>query len=119
MEGIIKLDETVYTELNEIIQEEVVEEQNLAMMGMLSRIGIQEGAPFNPHAAREGLAQAYTVCTQTRQGGALGQRTPPSARPTPVPAASANRIDLERTPSCESRRAMRDLPMLYGTELEC
>ena len=51
MEGIIKLDESVYTELNEIIQEEVVEEQNLAMMGMLSRIGIQKGSPFKPDAA--------------------------------------------------------------------
>jgi hypothetical protein len=51
MEGIIKLDESAYTELNEIIQEEVVEEQNLAMMGLLKSIGIEKGAPFNPDAA--------------------------------------------------------------------
>ncbi len=59
MEGIIKLDETVYSELNEIIQEEVVEEQNLAMMGMLNSIGIRKGSPFNPNAAmREIFAAA-------------------------------------------------------------
>src|SRR5210317_2327486 len=41
MEGTPVLDETIYAELDEIIQEEVVEEQNLAMMGMLNSIGIQ------------------------------------------------------------------------------
>ena len=50
MEGTPVLDETIYTELNEIIQEEIVEEQNLAMMGMLNRIGIQKGKPFRPNA---------------------------------------------------------------------
>lgn len=50
MEGTPVLDETIYAELNEIIQEEVVEEQNLAMMGMLNRIGIQKGKPFKPDA---------------------------------------------------------------------
>ena len=48
MEGTPVLDETIYTELHEIIQEEVVEEQNLAMMGMLNKIGIQKGQPFEP-----------------------------------------------------------------------
>jgi hypothetical protein len=50
MEGTPVLDETIYAELNEIIQEEVVEEQNLAMMGMLNSIGIQKGKPFKPDA---------------------------------------------------------------------
>jgi hypothetical protein len=50
MEGTPVLDETIYAELHGIIQEEVVEEQNLAMMGMLSRIGIQKGKPFKPDA---------------------------------------------------------------------
>jgi hypothetical protein len=48
MEGTPVLDETIYAELNEIIQEEVVEDQNLAMMGLLNRIGIQKGKPFKP-----------------------------------------------------------------------
>ena len=43
MEGTPVLDETIYAELDEIIQEEVVEEQNLAMMGMLKSIGIRKG----------------------------------------------------------------------------
>lgn len=50
MEGTPILDETVYSELNEIIQEEVVEETNLAMMGLLNHIGIRKGMPFQPDA---------------------------------------------------------------------
>ncbi len=50
MEGTPVMDETIYAELHEIIQEEVVEEQNLAMMGMLNKIGIQKGKPFKPDA---------------------------------------------------------------------
>ena len=50
MEGTPVLDETIYGELNEIIQVEVVEEQNLAMMGLLNKIGIQKGKPFKPDA---------------------------------------------------------------------
>ena len=50
MEGTPVLDENIYSELNDIIQEEVVEEQNLAMMGLLNAIGIQKGKPFEPDA---------------------------------------------------------------------
>ena len=46
----VRTDKTIYAELHEIIQEEVVEEQNKAMMGLLSRIGIQKGKPFKPDA---------------------------------------------------------------------
>lgn len=48
MEGTPKLDKTIYAEMDEIIQEEVVEKQNLAIMGLLSHIGIQKGKRFNP-----------------------------------------------------------------------
>lgn len=48
MEGTPVLDETIYAELNEIIQEEIVEPQNLAMMGLLNSIGIQKGKAFEP-----------------------------------------------------------------------
>jgi hypothetical protein len=50
MEGTPVLDENIFSELNDIIQEEVVEEQNLAMMGLLNAIGIQKGKPFEPDA---------------------------------------------------------------------
>jgi len=50
MEGTPVLDESIYAELNEIIQEEVVEEQNMVMMGMLNSIGIQKGKAFKPDA---------------------------------------------------------------------
>ncbi len=55
MEGIPVLNENIYTELNEIIQEEPVEDQNLAMMGMLHSIGIVKGKPFAPDARAKKL----------------------------------------------------------------
>jgi len=58
MEGTPKLDRTIYSELHEIIQEEVVEEQNLAMMGLLSQIGIQKGKPFKPDVKTEEIYEA-------------------------------------------------------------
>jgi len=58
MEGTPVLDETIYAELNEIIQEEPVEEQNLAIMGMLKNIGIQKGKPFAPDSKSK---QLYAV----------------------------------------------------------
>ena len=50
MEGTPVLDETIYKNLHSIIQEEVVDDQNLAMMGLLARIGIKKGEPFKPGA---------------------------------------------------------------------
>jgi hypothetical protein len=44
------LDGGVYAEMHEILQEEVVEEQNLAMMGLLKNIGIEKDKPFAPDA---------------------------------------------------------------------
>ena len=65
MEGTPVLDETIYSELNEIIQEEVVEEQNKAMMGLLNEIGIQKGKPFKPDAkAKEIYATAAPEALQ-------------------------------------------------------
>ena len=48
MEGTPVLDETIFSEINEIIQDEVIEEQNIAMMGLINTIGIQKGKPFAP-----------------------------------------------------------------------
>jgi len=44
------LDRSIYKEIDEMIQEEVVEEQSLAMMGLLARIGIRKGEPYEPDA---------------------------------------------------------------------
>jgi len=65
MEGTPVMDETIYSELNQIIQEELVEEQNKAMMGLLNNIGIQKGKPFKPDAkAREIYAAAAPEALQ-------------------------------------------------------
>ena len=42
------LDKTIYREIHEIIEEEPVETYNLAMMGLLAKIGICKGQPFKP-----------------------------------------------------------------------
>jgi hypothetical protein len=52
------LDGNVYAKLHEIIQEETIEEQNLAMMGLLRRIGIQKGVPFKPGAKAKAIYAA-------------------------------------------------------------
>jgi hypothetical protein len=65
MEGTPVMDETIYSELNEIIQEELVEEQNKAMMGLLNKIGIQKSKPFNPDSkAKEIYAAAAPEALQ-------------------------------------------------------
>ena len=50
MEGTPILDGSIYEKLHSFIQEERVEEQNLAMMGLLARVGIKKGEPFEPSA---------------------------------------------------------------------
>ena len=49
------LDGGVFAEIHQIIQEEVVEEQNLAMMGMLAQLGIKQGEPFQPNAESQAV----------------------------------------------------------------
>jgi hypothetical protein len=44
------LDEAIYQEIHEMINEEPVEAQNLAMMGLLYKVGIRKGEPFAPSA---------------------------------------------------------------------
>ena len=50
IEGTPAIDSSTYKKLDEMIQEEKIEDQNLAMMGMLAQIGIKKGVPFNPSA---------------------------------------------------------------------
>ena len=49
------LDGNIYKEIHEIIEEEPVEDQNLAMMGLLARIGIKKGEPYNPDAKLQAI----------------------------------------------------------------
>jgi hypothetical protein len=58
MEGTPVMNATIFSELNDIIQEEVVEEQNKAMLGMLNYIGIQKGKPFLPDAGTKEIYAA-------------------------------------------------------------
>ncbi len=45
-----KLDGSIYREIHGMIQEETVLDRDLAMMGLLARIGIKKGEPFEPDA---------------------------------------------------------------------
>ena len=48
IEGTPAIDASTYKKLDEMVQEENIESQNLAMMGLLAQIGIKKGVPFNP-----------------------------------------------------------------------
>ncbi len=49
------LDGKIYREIHEMLEEEAVEEQNLAMMGLLARMGIKKGEPFSPDAKMQAI----------------------------------------------------------------
>ncbi len=50
-----KLDGSIYREIHEMIQEEVVLDRDLAMMGLLARIGIKKGEPFKPDSKLQAM----------------------------------------------------------------
>ncbi|MEX0286009.1 MAG: DUF1254 domain-containing protein [Paracoccaceae bacterium] len=53
-----KLDGQIYRHIHEMLGEEVVLDRDLAMMGLLSRIGIKRNAPFAPDARLQAMFDA-------------------------------------------------------------
>ena len=49
------LDGNIYREIHEMLKEEPVEKQNLAMMGLLARIGIRIDEPYKPDAKTQAI----------------------------------------------------------------
>ncbi len=49
--GLVKYDETFFTSLARVLNEETVQPRDLQMMGMLQPIGIEKGKEFKPDAA--------------------------------------------------------------------
>jgi hypothetical protein len=49
------LDGSIYGEIHEMLNEEPVEKQNLAMMGLLSRIGIRKGEAYEPDSKTQAI----------------------------------------------------------------
>ena len=50
-----KMDGTIYRHIHEMIEEEVVLDRDLAMMGLLARIGIKKGESFKPDAKLQAM----------------------------------------------------------------
>ena len=50
-----KLDGNIYREIHEMVQDEVVLDRDLSMMGLLARIGIKKGDSFNPDAKLQAI----------------------------------------------------------------
>lgn len=50
-----KLDGNIHREIHEMIQEEVVLDRDLSMMGSLARIGIKKGSPFEPNSKMQAI----------------------------------------------------------------
>jgi hypothetical protein len=58
-DGLVKYDETFFTNLSRALNEEPVQPRDLQMMGMLLPLGIEKGKEFNPDAAtKEALNSA-------------------------------------------------------------
>jgi hypothetical protein len=107
VEGIMKLDENVFSELNEMIQEEVVDPSDLSMMGLLASIGIEKGKPFAPDAAMKKMYAAasadaleYMIHQYHKvlnppvyEGKKWSVLTPPGIRETGFTYQFANRVD--------------------------
>jgi len=49
------MDETIYRKIHEFVEEELVEEMNVTMMGLLSQIGIRKGEPFEPTEEQQAI----------------------------------------------------------------
>jgi hypothetical protein len=61
--GLVQYDETAYTSLARMLNEEPVEPQDLQVMGMLLPLGIEKNKDFKPDAAT--VAQLRSAAAQT------------------------------------------------------
>jgi hypothetical protein len=69
-DGIVRYDETFYDRLAEMIDEEPILTQDLAIMGQLHSLGIEKGKPFNPDVAmrsvlRDGVSEAHATFVES------------------------------------------------------
>ena len=93
--GLIKYDETFFTSLSRVLNEEPVQSRDLEMMGMLLPLGIEKGKEFKPDAATVALlktaaaeAQAWLMDKATTDftpwwpDSQWGVPTPPITMPT-------------------------------------
>ncbi|MBL0708987.1 MAG: DUF1254 domain-containing protein [Sulfurimonas sp.] len=55
IDGIVKFDAGLYRNLHEILEEEYLEDKDLAMMGMLEAMGISKGQPYKTNARRDAI----------------------------------------------------------------
>jgi hypothetical protein len=76
-DGIARMDESFYTSLAKMVNEEPVLAQDRAMMGMLRELGLEKGKSFSPDAAAQAVAAglpfsvstARTSPSSTKRGG--------------------------------------------------
>jgi hypothetical protein len=55
IDGIVKFDPDFYRNLHEILEQEYLEDKDLAMMGMLQAMGITKGQPYQTNARRDAI----------------------------------------------------------------
>ena len=71
------LDYSVFSEINEVVQEEPVEASDPETLGLLAAIGIEKGKPFNPDARmKKILTEAAAVGNITARALAYKSRIP-------------------------------------------
>lgn len=55
IDGVVKFDQNFYRNLHEILEQEYLEDKDLAMMGMLQAMGIIKGQPYQTDARRDAI----------------------------------------------------------------
>lgn len=55
VDGIVKFDPSFYRNLHEILEQEYLEEKDMAMMGMLQAMGITKGQPYETSKRRDAI----------------------------------------------------------------
>ena len=63
-DGLVHYDESIYTNLARMLNEEPVQPQDLQMMGMLLSLGIEKGKDFTPGAATVALLKSAAAEAQ-------------------------------------------------------
>ena len=106
--GLVKYDETFFTSLARVLNEETVQLRDLQMMGMLLPLGIEKGKEFKPEAAtvpmlKAAAAEAHawlmekaaTDMTPWWPGSQWGVPSPPITMPTDFKWATPNFFDVD------------------------
>jgi hypothetical protein len=102
IDGIVKFDPGFYRNLHEILEQEYLEDKDLAMMGMLEAMGITKGQPYQTNARRDAIfddaaKDAHEYMVLLYHGGEMIQPYYEGKQWTSIqpPTVGSHRMDFE------------------------